>query len=170
MPNENDDLWNIFSNINDWVRFADTKAAAVIAGQGAIFALAIPRLLANRTTITHHFWLMVLLGVSLILAALTLLYALKCIIPRLKVGEAKSLIFFGHIAQAFDDAKTYRQFVDRQLLEPDGLRDHLAHQIWSNSIVAWAKYKDSTWALRFFAIGLVLNIIELVIVFVQSVS
>ncbi len=168
MPLDNEDLWNIFSNINDWVRFADTKAAAVIAGQVTIFALAIPRILTNGTIIATSIWLLLLLALSLILGALTLLYALKCILPRLKVGEAKSLIFFGHIAQAFSDAKAYQEMVERHLNEPSGLRDHLVHQIWSNAVVAWDKYKTSTWALRFFAFGLVLNVIELLIVFVRT--
>jgi hypothetical protein len=157
MPSDHDDLWEIYNAINEWVRFADTKAGAVLAAQGIIVAVALPPLLENRVSIVGDCLLCTLLVLSALATLLSVALSLKCVTPRLKVGEAKSLIFFGHIAQAFNDPDAYHATFERYRNDEKGLAGHIAHQVWANSKVAWTKYKDSTWALRFFGMAVALD-------------
>lgn len=168
MAENHDDLWVVHTAVNEWVRFADTKAGAVLGAQGVIFALAIPSLVEHRAWILAEPLVCTLVIVAAACALLSVAWSLKCVIPRLRVGEAKSLIFFGHIAQAFDNPEAYHEMFERYRNDEKGISGHIAHQVWSNSVVAWKKYKDSTWALRFFAVGISCDAIIAFLAFIRG--
>jgi hypothetical protein len=140
-------LWNIYQAINDWVKFADAKAGVALAAHGAVFTIAVPEIVENRSYFLEHGCLAVGLVCATVAAIVSVFFGLRAIIPRLSVGEAKSLIFFAHIAKAYPDFESFRSHSKGHYSNDDGFNDQILDQIWANARVAWAKHKDSAFCL-----------------------
>ena len=147
-----DRIWNLYLAVNDWVKFADAKAGIALAAHGAIFTIAIPEIVTNRSYFLDHCALSVGIVCGSLAAAVSVFFGLRTIIPRLSVGEPKSLIFFGHIAKAYSDFESFRVASEQTYGSEDKFNGQILDQIWANSRVAWAKHKDAAfclWAIAF---------------------
>lgn len=74
-----------YSNIADWIRFADAKAGAVLALHGAVAAVLIPtvRTLEKASAEGAMFWIaVVLIAVWLAMTVASAIFAVSCIAPR----------------------------------------------------------------------------------------
>jgi hypothetical protein len=147
-----DRLWQLYQSISEWIRFADTKAGAAVAAHAAVFVAAAPALTAQAAFLRQNTWLLYIVLGCTALAASSLFFALRCLIPRLSVGEPKSIIFFGHIAKAYDSASAFAQHAFPHYADDDGYTQQLLDQIHTNSKIAWRKHCDSArclWCLVF---------------------
>lgn len=152
-----DAMWRLFQTTSDWVRFADTKATATLAGSGILGGILIQAALKDGSSAGS--------GAAVVLAVLaggftlaSALGSLWCLLPRLSVGEPVSLIYFNHVARKFkDDAKGHQQAIRQLVRTPDDLLNELATQVWANSTVAHTKYIASGVALLLLGIGGVLT-------------
>lgn len=162
-----DEQWCILSAVNEWVRFADAKASLTLVVQGSIASVSLPPLFHARSLFFSGSLLLTLLVIAAICSTLTIYYCLKCVIPRLLVRGGKSIVFFGDIATSFESADVYFMMLKKYQDEGgrDGLTKHVAHQIWSNSVVAEKKYKCCHWAATWFSIGVAIDISIMVVVF-----
>ena len=151
-----EDAWRLLNATNEWVRFADGKAAGSLAGAGVLAgALA-------QAGLSSHFddasqlvvGLWVVSGGFAPLSAVLALYALT---PTLRVGEPTSLIYFEHVARRYsDDATGHAAAVRALLQDPEMYLDEVAAQVWANSKVARGKFLASGWALFALGLGLLL--------------
>ena len=161
-----DEAWRIFSSTNEWVRYADAKAGAALAGAGvlagALVSAAVSENFAHVTGIP--FWLGVVAGG---LAVVSALFATLAIIPKLKVGEPTSLIYFTHVAQRYQTipkhlmqqkpaSERHNEDVRSMLAQPDDYLDEVLSQVWANSNVAHRKFFWTGWSVRFLGLGVVL--------------
>jgi hypothetical protein len=150
-----EDAWRSLQQVNEWVRFADTKAAAVLAGSGVlggVLVAAVPSLADFRAHTTRA----VLLSVAIICVGVSSLLSLRILAPRLRTGEPRSLIYFDHIARRY--AADCNGFVDNYLAlarTADDLSRQVAEQIWSNSRVARRKFVRVSLAVRFLGVAMV---------------
>lgn len=140
-------LWSIYQAINDWVKFADAKAGVALAAHGAVFTIAVPAIVSNRSFFLAHSTLLVGVLIATLAATISVFFGFRAIIPRLSVGEAKSLIFFAHIAKSYPDFESFRSHSKGHYSDDEGFNNQILDQIWSNSRVAWAKHKDSAFCL-----------------------
>ena len=98
-----DYLWNMYNTVNEWIRFSDTKAGAVLVVNGLIATFfldkskSITELWTNGDTLA--LLLLLLSGITLCLSTGA---AFLCLIPRLRVGEANSMLYYVHIDRKFD--------------------------------------------------------------------
>ena len=74
-------------------------------------------------------------------------FGIRCILPRLNVGEARSLIFFAHIAQAYDNPDVFAAHSRKHYRDAEGYEGQVLDQIWANARVAWSKHRDSAFCL-----------------------
>lgn len=140
-----DDLDKNLDRINDWIKAADQKVGILLASEGVILTLSFSSLATWLSSIIEdgHF-LSVVGGISSIVILLSSIYkAGSAIIPRLKHGGTKSVLFFADIAsmkpQAFQDEvenmseKKHREQLTKQVHEiskiatskHQGLRDSM---------------------------------------------
>ncbi|WP_432893397.1 Pycsar system effector family protein [Kribbella sp. CA-245084] len=133
-------LWQVLQTVNDWIKFADAKAGAVLAGDGVLIAVVAQ----SSDDVTA------LLLPALVVAVLSGLLALWAVVPRLGLVYPASPFYFNHVASQCEDAKAYREWILPTLRDPAALEQTLSDQIWAMSRVARVKYRwvrFATWLL-----------------------
>ena len=162
----NENYWNVLQHTHEWVRFADTKAGAVLAAQIAVFAVGVPPLIEHREALASlpcSTWILAALLVAAIISTGTSLWA---IVPRLKVGEPKSLIFFAHIDKAYNSGESFSSHAREYYEDHENFPDQILEQVWAVSKVAVKKHRMcaiSMTAFGFeFALSVALSIVALV--------
>lgn len=141
-----DHLWRTLQTINEWTRFADAKAGAVLTANGVLGTLAAgfvkdhwAILAANRTIAILAFACgALLIGSSFV--------CVKCLLPKVKVkGETDSLLFFHHIA--LKDEEGYLIAAAEALHDDDKAFREVGKQVWANAKVAREKHQEIYWAI-----------------------
>jgi hypothetical protein len=165
--NASEQLWKSYDTINEWIRFADAKAGALLTFNGVVMAAALGAVKEIRAVfVAHHFllWLGATCGACFITSAV---FSLHCILPTVKIklgaSEPKgtSIIFFEHIAQR----KGVGEFLDDVLKvrsSEDTCRE-IAAQVHAVSIVASRKHREIYWSVVTLGIGLALGVALLVV-------
>lgn len=150
-----ENLWKVLEHTNDWIRFADTKAAGTLAGSGVLGGLAANALLDEATHLSTVALWFIIVGLTGLLVATGL--AVFVLVPRLKAGEATSLIYYEHVARKYKkDADAHHHDLLKLLADDDELDKQLANQVWANATVARQKYLLSGWSLIALAVAVLL--------------
>jgi hypothetical protein len=133
--------WKLYAVINDWIRLADTKAAALLAACGALTLAAINVLNTpggSLGALRGAKPLAVLAGVLLLAAAGC---ALAAITPRLLPRHPdRSSLFFGHIVLT-GSADEYETQVRENAGAADVAFAQICRQVWANAHVAAQKHQ-----------------------------
>ncbi|MFV2125799.1 Pycsar system effector family protein [Solwaraspora sp. WMMA2065] len=130
---------------NEMIRFADVKAAAVLAAAGV---------LAGQLPSAHGPLSESILLVAGACVALSALLALYTLAPRQQATAAWSLHYFENVAQRYGDDR--EAFIDAWLDasdDPDGFERAIAGQLWVANMVAYRKFVRITWSIRTLAVG-----------------
>lgn len=155
-------LEKIFSNINDWLRFAEAKSATLIAGNGALI-FAIFRL---RHSAEVPEFLVLHFNVSIFFCLMSMVVCLISITPSLGMpweskprgcDKSDNLLFFEDISK-YTPASYLNKIGKNINLESSdftGYQKDLASQIIVNSVIARKKY-------NFFKIAVWLSLFALV--------
>ena len=163
-------LWEIYRLVNEWVRFADAKATAILAINGVILAVIgasindLKGLLIDQPLVL---WLVVF-ALSFLLVSIVL--ALASLLPITSSSKIKSSIFFGAIAQDYDKPTDYQVAVKASLESEKGLAQDLLGQIWTNSKISALKYKYISFATYSLTIAITIGIIVFGIAFYSVLS
>lgn len=143
-----ENLWKTYEAINELIRFADTKATAIMAIDGVIAGF----FFSNIGTIQTILKVKAIALIPLLMAAgfilLSLGFSAYCVIPRLKMNKSKCLIFFGDISE-YRSAEAYRKAIENEM-SGDKIEGHLIDQIWANSKIAKRKYTAITTSVIIF--------------------
>lgn len=143
-------LWKIYEDISGLIKFLDTKAAAILASNGAIIAVVFSKILDNSEFLLNHKMLLSSLIVGLIFGFASIYYAICCLSPSFDSGKTRSLIYFGHIASDYDNHFIYKWNAARAFGNDSEISNQIAYQVWANSRVAMKKYTNVLWASRLF--------------------
>lgn len=141
-------LQDIFSNINDWLKFAEAKSATLIACNGALI-FGISRVISSYEP--KGACLLYLIVVT-ILCVLSISICFLSIIPSLSmpwekkpsgVSDKDNLIYFSDIAKYTPLAYLNALKVKLELnnFEVTGYQKDLSNQIIINSVIADRKYR-----------------------------
>ena len=135
-------MWKTYEAIQELIRFADTKATAVLAINGVIAGFYFSNIGTLQAVLLQKpaslALLLMVSGFLLISSG----FSAYCIIPRLVNSESKCLILFCDIAK-FRSYTDYEKAVQEELGE-DEFEKELAHQVWANSKIATRKYEAVT--------------------------
>jgi Family of unknown function (DUF5706) len=137
-----DDLWHTLHGVQEWVRFADAKAGAVLAVDGVLIAQFAPHVDdkgANAVSLGF------VVG-AMVLAAFSALSALFAVYPRISMVKPVSMLYFDHVSRR-KDALDYHYAAMHLLRDSDLLARGLTDQIWAFSRQARRKYVHVTWAV-----------------------
>jgi hypothetical protein len=151
-----DEAWRSLQQVNEWIRFADAKAVAVLAGSGVLGGVLVTRV-PVLDDFKAHGVRAVLLSAAIVCVGISALLSLQILAPRLRTGESRSLIYFDHIARRYEGERN--AFVDNYIAlieHDDDLVRQVADQIWSNSRVARHKFRRVSFAIWFLGAAMVL--------------
>jgi hypothetical protein len=137
-PGDHDQAWNVLRLMVDWVRHAETKAAAVLAA-----AVATGTVLYNLVKDRQDTPLLldVPAGLCFVFVVLSGSCAGWSLVPRLwGRNTPTSLIYFDHVARRYGSVADYVPKFRALTGSARGLVDELGGQIWANSRVARQKF------------------------------
>jgi len=154
-------LWKCYETINQWIANADTKATVVLAAVGVIVGVVFVNLTSTVAFLKVSAFSSVLCIVAASLFIASAFFSFRCVLPRLKVGEPESALYFRHIAEHsnVDYEKIIRQLVS----DPAQMETELMHQIWANATVASRKYRDAAFAIWCFMGACAISLIPILL-------
>jgi len=176
-------LWKVYGSLNEWVRFTDAKAAAVLAADGVLAGAAISALQGKRELLMSHPAALSALVIGLAALVASAAYCIFCISPSVETGPLKwfrfsrhplaefaaaptSLIFFGHVAaknkdgsDRFGSAGAFAEEAKRAFGDDALALEQISQQVLANSRVAYDKCKQVAWAIKFLAVALLFGLI-----------
>ena len=136
------------SLVNDWVKHAETKAAATLAAAGVMGGVLYNLVRGQATFDCLLRFAAPLCGLLVVAAAISAVVALW---PRLAQHEhPTSLLYFDHIARRHPHSPiAYIEELRSLLLSPEELVNQLGQQVWANARVARRKFQAVGWGLAF---------------------
>jgi hypothetical protein len=167
--------------INEWVRFLDAKAGAVLAANAAVIAAGFGLLKDNLPYLRTHPFSFVILCVACLMFVASVVTCLYCIVPtlspyksplhklfafwtphvrRASSEDKTSVLFFGHIITGPDYLSKLRSIQHNH----DAMALQWAEQIAANSEVARSKTESIAKAIQFLMWGLVLSLFSAILI------
>jgi hypothetical protein len=162
MKSENENKWTILHSVNDWIKVSDAKALGLIGAQGVFLAFAFSALISKEFAGQTNCLVSLTLSIGLTSNFLSLLFAFLSINPRLKLRGGISPLYFGSIAENLDNSREYSQMYKERLNSESDMGVELDGQIFVNSRIAWRKFKNVTWSVRFMFISLIIWILYMI--------
>lgn len=154
MNTQRDSLWEIFKTVNDWIKVSDAKALALIGFQSLFLSFVLSNAFDKSFRESNTIFTLLLLFLAFALNAASIFYAFLCVNPRLKLTGGISPIYFGTIAEKFENSNKYRQFFEEQFKEEKNIEHELAGQVYINSTIAWQKFKSVAFSIRWLVASL----------------
>ena len=139
MSKKTEELWQLFSLINSWIKFAEVKATALLAAHGVVASVMLSNITIIKNLSSISILNTVILAIGIIAFMVSVCYSIMCVLPQLKAGKPSSLIYFNHISQF--NLSEYEDKLDEMLSDKDDYKKQLTFQIWKNSEVATNKFK-----------------------------
>lgn len=150
------ELIDIYKNINDMVRFAETKNSGFIAlNVGMIVTIFV-----NYYKLTEYIFPLGLIAAACMFC-LAIITSISSLFPTTKnkiadknILENPNLYFFGDLAQM--DLELFTQFMreDDPEFTPSKMQEDLINQILINSRIALGKFKMFKFSVTFTVIGI----------------
>lgn len=153
-----DFYWHVYNAIAGWVRFSDAKAAGVIAANALLWSVMV-KVSGMNVAYSNRGEMTLFAGVGLLFALLSAAsvgLALLSVLPTLRVDEARSYVYFAHIARRVSDGMTPEECKHARdswvqeflILDSASKARQIGQQVWANARVAWKKYQLVSWSVR----------------------
>lgn len=158
--------------VNEWLRFAETKNAALLAiDAGAVLALIkVAQGTGTGWNTSVGIWIFTMILLLLCSCALAVISFLPDVVPKWKSPkrcprEDANLLFYGDLA--YYDKLSLLEAIAKQecssVPSNSAVLENYAEQIITNSRIALRKYKFFRWAMWFAVAGVVTPIIAAVL-------
>ncbi len=146
---KSNNYWNTLQSVSEWVRFSDTKAGVIITVYGVILTIIYSNAKEVYSAVSSSTLQVILVIMSGLLSVVSLWYCFLCLNPRLKNNNPTSGLYYGHIAK-FTNHKEYLDLVSNKFGDESEFEKQITEQIYINSVIAWKKFNNVGWAIRFF--------------------
>jgi hypothetical protein len=143
-------MWNIYNNINDLIKFSDTKAGLILASNGAILSVIFINAIDRTINFSNYFLFLLFLSIGLTFGVLSIIISIFSIKPNLIEIDDRSLIYFGTISQKYRKESKYHEKVFETFNNETLTLGQISDEVWIISGIALKKYKLinlSTWFL-----------------------
>lgn len=163
MDGKLDAMWKTYDTINEQIKFADTKATALLALNGIVLTF-IFSLFNKDSLLPKEHLISIILLLGLIAGLISILFCAQCINPTLSMSHPQSLFFFGNICKKFKYPHDYERII-RNELDKNLQLTQITNQVWIISKIACKKYAAVINAAYFFAAMVVsIGILEIVMI------
>ena len=157
MNTETENLWKTYDAIGELIRFADTKATAILAINGVIAGFYFSNIGAIQNILQQKSISILPLAIATILLLFSSALSAYCIAPRLKMNNTRCLIFFCDIAN-YKTADEYEKALSNKMTD-EQIKKQLIDQVWANSKIATKKYKAVNIAVLLFVASMISSIL-----------
>ncbi|BCL13268.1 Pycsar system effector family protein [Micromonospora sagamiensis] len=144
--------WVALQQLHETIRFADVKAAAVLAAAGLLGGSLWSG--QNPLTVTGPAWSTALPVFTAVAAATSALLALHTLMPRRQAAASEPLHHFAYVAERY--GRNSQGFVEAWLAtmaDEEATARMLAGHIWAAHVVAHRKFVYVTWSIRLLVLG-----------------
>lgn len=143
---QNSEVWGVLTQTNEWIRFADAKATALLAAGGVLGGLLVISVPAPDSWGECLPQLVFFTG-AILAVVLSTIMSLFALLPRLgRHAPPSSLIYFNDVARRFaNDREGFALALTTAVDDPAVMRADVVTQIWANSKVAHRKYRGLTY-------------------------
>jgi len=166
-PKHPERYWEILQLNIEWLRFSETKATMLLTVYGILFTIAYTNSTQVFESLTDSIWITFLVFFYGITSLISIAFAFLCVNPSLKTGPATSIIYFGHIYQDLSQI-VYKKRAKEIIDDEEKLTDQITEQIYVISKIAWVKYRNVGWSIRFFIVSLVIMLIAIFSYVIQN--
>ena len=156
-------LWQTLSQTNEWVKYSDGKAVALLGIQGVLIGLVVALAKDFSTDVSLAPAIFFITGTTCIVAAM--FFTFLCLIPHLRGSGKTSPIFFKSVAINFKNPEEYSRYLRENFNSDENASEALAEQIYANSKIATIKFKWVALSTSLTLLGLVAWAIYLIIEF-----
>lgn len=168
-------LWRTYNSINDWIKFSDSKATALLAINGVILSIIFSNL--------PKVWILVqgdILKVTLVLTGIlitiyfifaTILFSISCLYPKMdkKYRNGLNLLYYKDIAENFNSSDEYLKSSEKMFNNDLELKNQIAKEIFENSTIANNKYKKVKSAIYSFGIAITSTFLSILIILIFDI-
>ena len=156
-----DSYWKIYQAKQELIRFADTKATAILAVDGVIAGLYFSNIDTIKTVLQHDFTASIPLVATMGFILISIIASALCIIPRLK-STSNCPIYFCDIATNYKNADEYQNAMKKK--KPKDMQQALLSQIYIISKIAKKKHSLVQWVVIFFVKAIIASTIFAILV------
>ncbi|MEL7120121.1 MAG: Pycsar system effector family protein [Bacteroidota bacterium] len=148
--------WYSLNKTLDHIKFSDGKAALLLSFYGILISL----LFTQSEQVVEQYvngpgLKRILLVLNVAFSLISIYFAFNTINPRLKNPGSTSIIYFGDIHKKYKTPKEFFEFGNQKFEDPDAIFRDLSDQLYVNSSIAYKKFFNVSWALRFFVVSIV---------------
>lgn len=166
-PKHPERYWEILQLNIEWLRFSETKATLLLTVYGILFTIAYTNSTAVFDSLKDSVWITILVFAYGLVSLISITFAFLCVNPTLKNVNPTSIIYFGHIYKDLTQAD-YKTRAQTIIDDEDKLTDQITEQIHIISKIAWNKYRNVGWSLRFFITSLVIILVTIFSYLIQN--
>lgn len=146
-------LLHVHTYINDYIRFADTKAVFILGATGGIMVWLLSKI--DSIPADGPMWPTAILLIPGLPLGFSFTFAMQCVFPRLGSSKRKGLVFWESIYNTGRE----QYLVQVQSLVDTETRREIAEHTWDLAQVALKKYSNVSDAGRFFLFGFWLTVL-----------
>ncbi len=172
---EAENLIETYHIIGEWIRFADAKAAAVLAVNGALCGVLIPTLNEYLKGDQPHPtpWWVVLVSGSFLCWLVAMIWscvqAFQCILPFRRRGTHPAIGHANHfhpaaISTAYTIEETERFANEIEKIGMNGLKREISACMMIDSHISNQKYASVTRSIRMLALSAILGLMYLIVI------
>ncbi len=161
--NRIEEYWKVLSNTNEWIKYSDTKATILLTLYGVLLTIIYTNAEETLNALTKSNWILVFSILSGISSIVSVVFSFLCINPRLKNENPNSIIYFGHIQSKFNNASDYRNLANEIINDDSKYIEEISEQVFTNSNIAWKKFSNVSWSIRFFFASIIFVAFSIVI-------
>lgn len=153
--------WNVLQYNVEWLKFSETKASVLLTVYGIIITIIYTNSADVFTAVENNSFIGIMSVIVSILSVISIYFAFKCINPRLKNLNPSSIIYFGHIKEKYNSFEDYFRETEMILENESDFSKQIAEQIHVNSQIAWKKFFNVTWSIRFFILSIIILLVTI---------
>lgn len=158
---KSDKYWNILQYNVEWLKFSETKASILLTVYGIIITIIYTNSTDVFEAVKGNTFIGTMSIIVSILSLISIYFAFNCINPRLTNLNPNSIIYFGHIKEKYNSFEDYFKATEGILDNESDFSKQIAEQIHVNSTIAWKKYFNVTWSIRFFIISIIVLLVTI---------
>ncbi|RMA57295.1 Pycsar system effector family protein [Ulvibacter antarcticus] len=149
-----DHYWGSIGYVVSLIRASEIKAGLILSFYGILLNFIY---LSSGTwvdNIVEDTILYILIGSWVLCTAASVLFCIRCFMPRIEGKFTPNVFFYGDVITKFGDVKEFSRTFHKVSMDEDELFSQLGEQIFIVSKISAWKFRNVRTAIRFLAVGL----------------
>ena len=148
--------WGSINYVAGLIKSSEIKAGLILSFYGILFNFIYKNIDSVLVKASDNFFLYILIGLWIIFTVASVFFSIRCFMPRIEGKFEKNMFFFGDVISKFGSIKDFSSSFYEISLNKEELFDQLGQQIFVNSKIAAAKFKNVNRSVILLTLGLIL--------------